>query len=196
VNPAAIGLIATDLLVITSDRWLRDAAAIAFPSGTAESESAAAALPSSQAAAASVSETDVQGPGGAAGRVDTPESVDRTDTRDTLVIEFGKASLELPTPGHAELLTNFLPLDRASLENAIDQFLDRFESLGASLPDLQQGTSLVPAIAAAAITALATNAILSRRRGKDEKKDEAEEDGEAVLGRFSSLSDLWYPVLR
>jgi hypothetical protein len=100
----------------------------------------------------------------------------------------------LPSPGHADLLTEFLPFDRASVEGAIDQFLDQFEGLGASLPDLQGVVSLVPAFAAVAATALASEVILRRRRRGLGLKGRTEHDPEEALDRFSRLPNLWNSV--
>src|SRR5208337_2734372 len=52
---------------------------------------------------------------------------------ESLNMETGAGDMEMPSLRYSDLLTEFLPFDRSFVENAIDRFLDRFESLGAEL---------------------------------------------------------------
>jgi len=103
----------------------------------------------------------------------------------------GAGEVEMTSLRCAELLTEFLPFDRAFVENAIDRVLDRFESLGAELTDLRETTNLVPTVAATALTTLAVEVALRRWRARDEANGGAVEDDEDELARFAGFPDLW-----
>jgi hypothetical protein len=101
------------------------------------------------------------------------------------------APTQEPTdPRPSDLLTEFLPFDRASVEAAIDQFLGQFESFSASLPDLGDAGAILPGLATVAI-ATATAGLIVRQRRKAAEHGRPGEDAEALLERFSSLSGLW-----
>ncbi len=78
----------------------------------------------------------------------------------------GGRDAAMPSPRSSDLLTEFLPFDRSFVENAIDGFLDRFESLGAELTDLSETTNLVSVAAATAVTTLAVEVALRRWRAR------------------------------
>src|SRR5208337_3248031 len=112
---------------------------------------------------------------------------------ESLNMETGAGDVEMPSLRCSDLLTEFLPFDRSFVENAIDRFLDRFESLGAELTDLRETTNLFPAVAATALTTLAVEVALRRWQARDE--DEANgapaEDAEEELARFVGFPNLW-----
>ncbi len=103
----------------------------------------------------------------------------------------GAGDVEMPSLRYSDLLTEFLPFDRSFVENAIDRFLDRFESLGAELTDLRETTNLVPAVAATALTTLAVEVALRRWRARDEANGAPAEDAEEELARFAGFPNLW-----
>jgi hypothetical protein len=103
----------------------------------------------------------------------------------------GAGGVEMPSLQHSDLLTEFSPFDRSSLKDAIDRLLDQFESLGAELTDLREATNLIPAVAAAALTALAAEVALRRRRARDETAGTPAEDSEEELARFAGFPNLW-----
>jgi hypothetical protein len=103
----------------------------------------------------------------------------------------GAGSEEVPSPRYSDLLTEFLPFDRSSLENAIDRFLVQVESLGADLADLGEPTSLLPTLTAAALTVLASEVVLRRRRAREEARDVPAEAAEDELTRFAGFPNLW-----
>lgn len=117
-----------------------------------------------------------------AGALPKTESVD---------METGASAVEMPSLRYSDLLTEFLPFDRSFVENAIDRFLDRFESLGAELTDLRETTSLIPVAAATAVTTLAVEVALRRWRARDEANGAAAEDAEEELVRFAGFPNLW-----
>src|SRR5271166_1226905 len=110
---------------------------------------------------------------------------------ESLDMETGAGDVEMPSLRYSDLLTEFLPFDRSFVENAIDRFLDRFESLGGELTDLRETTNLVPAVAATALTALAVEVALRRWRARDEANGAPAEDVEEELARFAGFPNLW-----
>ena len=110
---------------------------------------------------------------------------------ESLNMETGAGDVEMPSLRCSDLLTEFLPFDRSFVENAIDRFLDRFESLGGELTDLRETTSLVPAVAATALTTLAVEVALRRWRARDEANGAPAEDAEEELARFAGFPNLW-----
>jgi hypothetical protein len=107
-----------------------------------------------------------------------------------LPAEATSAVQELTAPPPADLLTEFLPFDRASVEAAIDQFLGQFEGLGVSLLDLSDSSTVVSGLATLAVATAAAGLVIGRRRYYGEKPRQSE-DAEAALERFTSLSGLW-----
>jgi hypothetical protein len=90
----------------------------------------------------------------------------------------------------ADLVTEFLPFDRASVENAIDQFLEGFEGLSASLPtDLEMAMIMSAGSTLMAIAAVSTAMIVRRRSGAAERTA-TEEVLEKSLGRIFNLTHL------
>jgi len=110
---------------------------------------------------------------------------------ESLDMKTGAGDVEMPSLRYSDLLTEFLPFDRSFVENTIDRFLDRFESLGAELTDLRETTNLVPAVAATALTTLAVEVALRRWRARDEANGAPAEDAEEELARFAGFPNLW-----
>ena len=79
--------------------------------------------------------------------------------------------LEAPDPHLADMILNFLPFDRSTLDEAIDQFLDPFDGMVSSMPTLRGPLGLVTASLAVAVTVLAAEAAIRIRRSKDEGFD-------------------------
>jgi hypothetical protein len=69
---------------------------------------------------------------------------------------------ELPMPHAAGLITNVIPFNRTSLEQAVDQFFDRLEDLGMGQLVDQGPTRMIP-LSLAVLTAV-TAVELARRR--------------------------------
>jgi hypothetical protein len=124
-----------------------------------------------------------------AGTLDA-SNVDAAGEQAGLPPEAQAAAQEPTAPRPSDLLTEFLPFDRASVEAAIDQFLGQFEGLTVSLPDLSDPGAVVPGLAAVAI-ATAAASMVARRRRKAAGQAHASDDTEALLERFTSLSGLW-----
>jgi hypothetical protein len=94
----------------------------------------------------------------------------------------------LPDPQAADLLTQFLPFDRATLDEALDRFLGEFDGLGSGLPSWREPMSWLPASMAFAAAVLATE--VGRRSWQRSRDDEAEglaADGGIGLLRFPGL---------
>lgn len=94
-----------------------------------------------------------------------------------------------PRPMAADLITEFLPLDRAALDAAIDHFSAPLEELGTNLAgwaprwDAVSGTTLVLA------TALAIE--VARRRLRDGGEPDPSESPEDELARFPGHPSTW-----
>jgi hypothetical protein len=101
---------------------------------------------------------------------------------------------ELQLPRGADLLSDFLPFDRASLELAVDRFLDQLEDLGAGLAWVQDPTGMVsePILCAAAIAAFEFGRRWLRR-SKQEGLDLPEHDQQArtKIDGFSGWPGSW-----
>jgi hypothetical protein len=98
---------------------------------------------------------------------------------------------EAPAPSAADLHTDFLPFDRATLEAALDRFLDRLDGIGAELSELNPAIPLVSAVVVAGTTALASYVVIRRWRSGS-GRTEPGEDGEGVdLLQFPGLLRLW-----
>jgi hypothetical protein len=96
-----------------------------------------------------------------------------------------------PSPRYSDLLVEFLPFDRASLENAIDRFLEGFETLGTELTDLREPASLVPALVGTGLTALAVAATLRQQLARQEAKRSSADEAEEELARFAGFPNSW-----
>jgi hypothetical protein len=81
---------------------------------------------------------------------------------------------ELPSSVGADLLASFSPFDRATVERAFDQLLDRFDALEAGLSHLGTTANLSPTLMATA-GALAIVEVLHRYLAK--RQEEQDQDG-------------------
>jgi hypothetical protein len=92
------------------------------------------------------------------------------------------------SPRYSDLLVEFLPFDRSSLENAIDRFLERFETVGTEFADWSEPGGLVPAIVGTALTVVAVGVTLRQQLARDEaRRSTAEEE----LARFARFPNPW-----
>src|SRR5512135_1184186 len=113
-------------------------------------------------------------------------------TAETLSVGGATGLVEVPSPRRSDLLTDFLPFDRTSLEHAIDRFLDRFEDLGAELSRSPGPTILFTEAMAVAVALLASKVALGLLgRSPDDEADWAGADAGANLAGFSGLPDPW-----
>jgi hypothetical protein len=93
-----------------------------------------------------------------------------------------------PAPSHcADLLTEFLPFSRASLEDAVDRFLAPFDGLGSELVHWQSSASLIPAATAIAAALLAREVVRRRARAGTEAREERQEE----FARFPGYPVSW-----
>jgi hypothetical protein len=106
------------------------------------------------------------------------------------VVEAGGVEEPVPSPRGSDLLTTFLPFDRASLESAVDRFLTEFERLGAELAGGASVPRLVPALAVVTISALALEVVRRRRSGDAPARPCTTDDDEDLLG-FAAGPTCW-----
>jgi hypothetical protein len=93
-----------------------------------------------------------------------------------------------PAPPHcADLLTEFFPFGRASLEDAVDRFLAPFDGLSSELVHWQSPASLIPAATAIAAALLAREAVLRRARAGMVAREECQEK----FARFPGYPVSW-----
>jgi hypothetical protein len=107
-----------------------------------------------------------------------------------VVVLVGDVEEPAASPRGSDLLTSFLPVDRASLESAIDRFLVEFEKLGTEWGDEVSATRLVPALAAVTIPALALEVVRRKRIAKDSAGLSTEADEEGLV-RFPGYPTHW-----
>jgi hypothetical protein len=98
---------------------------------------------------------------------------------------------EAPGARYAGLACDFLLLDRAVLEKAIDRFLGQYESVAAELLHVDGSSTLLTTVSAAAITALASGVIIQRRRSQDERALAPAEESEHELTLLRRLPSSW-----
>jgi hypothetical protein len=98
---------------------------------------------------------------------------------------------ETPAPQVADLISDFLPFDRATLERAIDQFLGQFESLAAELAHLEASTNLLPVMSAAVMTTMAYEVVILQRRVRDERANATTGDKEEGFTALPGLPNSW-----
>jgi len=113
---------------------------------------------------------------GATSAVELAEGKVSTDANG-LSLDISAPEENVPAPTHADILTNFLPIDRASLETAIDHILENFDGLGAGLADLKVLEGLALPVATGTVVFLGTEAVLSwRKRAAGREGSEENED--------------------
>jgi hypothetical protein len=120
---------------------------------------------------------------------DRPPAATPADESGEAAAEEGEGATASEAPAHADLATSFLPFDRASVERAIDEFLDHFDRLGNGLTDLGVAAHLAPGVVSLAAAALVSHVALKRRGRGDDWRTGG--DAEAPLQKLSSLSVLW-----
>jgi hypothetical protein len=102
------------------------------------------------------------------------------------------ASQEIaPEPRCADLVSEFLPCDRATLERAVDRFLDQFESIAAELTRFQPSSALLTAASSAAIATLMFEAIKRRRRNEHDGEAQRTLDCQEEMTLLRSLPNCW-----
>jgi hypothetical protein len=67
-------------------------------------------------------------------------------------------------PRFADLISDCMPVDRATLERAIDKFLDQFEGIAVELTHLGASTNMLSMVSAIACTAVAAEVVIRQRR--------------------------------
>ncbi|MBV8382810.1 MAG: hypothetical protein JOZ63_09390 [Planctomycetaceae bacterium] len=100
--------------------------------------------------------------------------------------------LAVPSPQKSNLITDFKPFDRSSLEHAIDRFLHHFEDLGPGLSGFGRPSYLLAEVLAVTVAVLASEVVigvLGRPSGVDAAA--AEVDVAATPEGFAGLSDPW-----
>jgi hypothetical protein len=95
------------------------------------------------------------------------------------------------SPRYSDLLVEFLPFDHTSLDNAIDRFLEGFETLGTELSDWPEPAGVVPGLVGTALTALAAEVALRQQLARHEGKRPSAEDAEDELAGLAVFPNLW-----
>jgi hypothetical protein len=121
--------------------------------------------------------------------------IPRTGTQskaDRLSVDEATGLVEVPSPRRSDLLTDFLPFDRTSLEHAIDRFLDQFEDLGAGRSHSRGLTNLLTEVTVVAVALAASNVALRLLgRSPEDEAALAGADVGANLDGFPGLPDPW-----
>jgi hypothetical protein len=104
-------------------------------------------------------------------------TVDGTRSRgDGEIFEVRAGEGPLPASRCADLLTEFLPFDRATLDHAIDSFLDPLEDLGSECANWSPSRSLIPTATLVVTTALTAEVVRRRVRSGQWAAEEGDED--------------------
>jgi hypothetical protein len=101
------------------------------------------------------------------------------------------ANDEISVPLARDLVADFLPFDRATLERAIDQFLDQSGGLAAELARLETSTSVLSVVTLVGMTAIASQVVIRQRRLRDERAGMPANDNEQCSGGLPRLPDSW-----
>ncbi|HZW34238.1 MAG TPA: hypothetical protein VFF52_26180 [Isosphaeraceae bacterium] len=99
-----------------------------------------------------------------------------TSGAEQLVDAAGPGQEPAASPRSSELLTDFLPFDRARLSEAIDRFLAEFEDLGTELAGWRSPSGVLPALAGVALATVASEVAWRRCRGGRPAATSEEED--------------------
>jgi hypothetical protein len=75
--------------------------------------------------------------------------------------------IEAPQPALADVIQSFLPIDRSAVDVAIDRFLEPFDGLASSMPELRGPMGLISASLAAAATVVAVEVAIRLRRARE-----------------------------
>jgi hypothetical protein len=105
--------------------------------------------------------------------------------------ELACTSGENPVPIAGDLASDFLPFDRATLERAIDRFLDGFDGLAAELGRLENSTGIVSVVTAVTMTAAVSQFMLRGRRLRDEQAGAAAPAHEQAFAGRPGLPNSW-----
>jgi hypothetical protein len=89
----------------------------------------------------------------------------------------GAIDREVAEPQLAGMIQSFLPFDRAAMETAIDRFLEPFEGLASSMPELRGPMGWITASLTAAATVVAVEVAIRLRRAREPELSLDEEDG-------------------
>jgi hypothetical protein len=107
------------------------------------------------------------------------------------VMEAEASAGALPQPRQSGLLAVFLPFDSASLERAVDQFLEDFDGLRAELLPLHAPSGLLSVVTALAVAAVASEVIIRRRQSSRAQRDAETQHGEEGFVPFPALLNSW-----
>ena len=100
--------------------------------------------------------------------------------------------LDVPSPQKSNLLTDFKPFGRSSLEHAIDRFLHRFEDLGPGLSGFGRPSYLLAEVLAVTVAVLASEVVIGvLGRPSGDEAAAAEADVAVRTDGFAGLSDPW-----
>ena len=99
----------------------------------------------------------------------------------------GLGGLDAPDPQLADVITSLAPFGLASLEEAIDRFLEPIDGLASSMTAMNRPMGLVSASLAIAVTVATVEVAVRLRRSRDE---ESQGGIDAEPGRFPGLPGL------
>jgi hypothetical protein len=94
-------------------------------------------------------------------------------------------------PRYADLVFDFLPFDRATIEVAVDRFLDQWENIAAEVTQFEPSSALLTGASVVAIATLTSVAINRRRRLHEDGQGSRTEDREEELTLLRSLPNSW-----
>ncbi len=99
-----------------------------------------------------------------------------------------EAAIDAPQP--TQLLTNFLPFDRATVERAVDTFLEQLVDLRSDATGgVEVGRVITGIVVVAAVTT--ASSVILRRYQNQTRKPESITRSQAVLDLFKCPSNLW-----
>jgi hypothetical protein len=94
-------------------------------------------------------------------------------------------------PRFAGLVSDFLPVDRATLERAVDRFLDTFDRVAVELTGFEPSSALLVATGALGLTTLTLVAIKRRERSDENRDGSHHEVRRMELALLRTLPTYW-----
>jgi hypothetical protein len=97
----------------------------------------------------------------------------------------------MPGPRFAGLVSDFLPVDRATVQRAVDRFLDTLDSVAGEITSFEPSSALMISAVTISVGALAVVVIKRRGRTDEQGKFGADEARRVEMALLRTLPVSW-----